>query len=145
MKIIDFERKGNVIRFYLGDDDNTEYWGDDWDDIPYECNAGTVYSQYVAGTADYVFPFDVLVLEPSEGYHGYSSASKDDMKKRRTPCLLIVPANMAKESYSTDYTYWLGAEGARRIYFGDKIEDIPFGTRISFKERLKCQKGDLNG
>ena len=35
MKVIDFERKGNVIRFYLGKDDLTEWWGDDWNDTPY--------------------------------------------------------------------------------------------------------------
>lgn len=30
MKIIDFERKGNLVRFYLGDDDLVEWYGDDW-------------------------------------------------------------------------------------------------------------------
>lgn len=39
MKIIDFERKGNLVRFYLGDDDLAEWWGDDWNDTPYEHNA----------------------------------------------------------------------------------------------------------
>lgn len=134
MKIIDFERKGNVIRFYLGADSDREYWGDDWDDIPYECNAGFVYSRYVVGTADYVFPFDVLILEPSEGYRGYSSVSKEDMKARKSPCLIIVPTDLAINSYSTDYTYWLGAEGVHRIYFEDQLDSIPFGTRICFKE-----------
>ena len=41
-EIIDFERKGNVVRFYLGK--NGEQWGDDWDDAPYEHNAGKVYT-----------------------------------------------------------------------------------------------------
>ena len=31
MKIIDFDEKGNVVRFYLGDDNCEDYWGDDWD------------------------------------------------------------------------------------------------------------------
>ena len=29
MKIIDFEKKGNVVRFYLGDNDLKEWYGDD--------------------------------------------------------------------------------------------------------------------
>lgn len=33
MKIIDFERKGNLVRFYLGDDDLAEWYGDDWNEI----------------------------------------------------------------------------------------------------------------
>ena len=41
MKIIGWDRKGNVVRFALGDD-NLEYWsGDDWNDSPYEHNAST--------------------------------------------------------------------------------------------------------
>lgn len=43
MKIIDFERKGNLVRFYLGDDDLHDWSGDDWNDTPYEYNAGQVY------------------------------------------------------------------------------------------------------
>lgn len=36
-KIIDFERNGNIVRFYLGDVNNSNgYYGDDWDDVPYE-------------------------------------------------------------------------------------------------------------
>ena len=44
MKILDFELKGNVIKFYLGN--CNDWWGDDWDDRPYEHNAGKVYDQY---------------------------------------------------------------------------------------------------
>ena len=29
MKIIDFETKGNVIKFYLGENSCDDYWGDD--------------------------------------------------------------------------------------------------------------------
>ena len=47
MKIIDFDKKGNVVRFYLGEDVCNDYWGDDWNDAPYEHNAGTVYNRYV--------------------------------------------------------------------------------------------------
>ena len=64
MKIIDFERKGNLVRFYLGDDDLVEWYGDDWGDTPYEHNAERVYDEYIKGYCDMMFPFDDLVLEP---------------------------------------------------------------------------------
>lgn len=31
MQIIDIERKGNVVRYYLGE--NGTQWGDDWDEF----------------------------------------------------------------------------------------------------------------
>lgn len=67
MKIIDFERKGNLVRFYLGDDDLVEWYGDDWNDTPYEHNAERVYDEYIKGYCDMMFPFDDLVLEPCCG------------------------------------------------------------------------------
>ena len=59
MKIIDFSKKGNVVRFYLGEDNCKDYWGDDWNDFPYEHNAGCVYDEYIAGIVDIAFPFYV--------------------------------------------------------------------------------------
>ena len=53
--IIDFERKGNVVRFYIGDT-NANYHGDDWNDRPYEHNAGTVYDRYIDHYVDIAFP-----------------------------------------------------------------------------------------
>ncbi|MBO5940679.1 MAG: hypothetical protein J6R18_05755 [Kiritimatiellae bacterium] len=63
MKVLDIERKGNVVRFYLGADDLEKWWGDDWNDSPYELNAGTVYEQFVLTDADAVFPFDVELID----------------------------------------------------------------------------------
>ena len=64
LKIIDFECKGNMVRFYLGKESELNYHGDDWNDAPYDRRGGTVYEEYITGTADLVFPFDALVLEP---------------------------------------------------------------------------------
>ena len=78
MKIIDFEKKGNVVRFYLGEQTENwgwtnpeykdytgktptwlkpsdRYYGDDWDDKPYEHNAGTVYGEFIKGYKDIAF------------------------------------------------------------------------------------------
>lgn len=121
MKIIDFKRKGNVVRFILGADDLKDWYGDDWDDCPYDCNAGEVYEQFESGHRDIVFPFDDLVLEPCDGEYKCAYC-KDDMKERRVPCIIVVPAALAGDSWETRFSYWVGADGVRKFYFGDKME-----------------------
>jgi hypothetical protein len=49
MKIIDMHRDGRLIRFFLSQDECNDFYGDDWDDTPYEHNAGTVYDEFVSG------------------------------------------------------------------------------------------------
>ena len=91
MKIIDFEKNENVIRLYLGQNHCTDYWGDDFDDAPYEHNAGTVYSNFVCGIAEFAFPLDLLVCEPADDWHyrGNSPFCKQDFIQRKAPCLII--------------------------------------------------------
>ena len=122
-KIIDFERKGNVVRFYLGADDCNDYWGDDWNDAPYDCNAGTVYDQYVTGVKDVAFPFDDLVLEPSSEWYGSNTHySKEDMINRFVPCIIVVPKDVRGDSYYDRFDNWIGADSVKKIYFGDPEE-----------------------
>lgn len=128
LKIIDFERKGNVVRFYLGAADCADYLGDDWNDAPYDCNAGTVYDQYVSGTKDVAFPFDSLVLEPSSEWNGTNRYfSKEDMKLRRVPCIIVVPADVRGDSWLERFTDWIGCDGVKKIYFGDTVEVLDNG------------------
>lgn len=123
MKIIDFQKKGNVVRFYLGDDNLSDWHGDDWNDYPYEHNAGTVYDEYVSGHRDIAFPFDSFVIEPCEGVFN-SDWCKDDMVARRVPCIIVVPKEIAETSwYENDFKHWASADGIQRFYFGDKMED----------------------
>lgn len=122
MQIIDFERKGNLVRFYLGK--NGEQWGDDWDDTPYECNAGEVYDQYIEGRRDIAFPFDSLVLEPQDGAWARvgSNCCKEDMIKRRVPCIIVVPPELAEDSWCDSFDRWVGCDGVKKYYFGDEME-----------------------
>lgn len=123
LKIIDFEKKGNVVRFYLGDENDQDYWGDDWDDKPYDCNAGTVYDQYIKGHVDISFPFDDLVFEPADQWNDNVNVSKEDMKNRKIPCIIDVPGELVKDSYGGDtFTDWVGAKGIKKYYFGDKLD-----------------------
>ena len=113
--------RGNVVRFYLGNDDCENYWGDDWDDAPYEHNAGSVSDEFVIGVRDLYFPFDSLVLEPCSGAYN-SSYSKEDMKKRRVPCIIVVPKEVYEgEWYRFEFEYWLGTDGIQKFYFGDQM------------------------
>lgn len=122
MKIIDFYKKGNVVRFYLGEDDLAKWWGDDWNDSPYDYNAGEVYDQYVSGYRDIAFAFDDMVLEPCDGILNCEWC-KEDMIKRRVPCIIVVPKEIEDESwYGRDFAHWVGVDGIKKYYFGDEME-----------------------
>ena len=121
MKIIDFERKGNVVRFFLGADDCFDYWGDDWDDAPYDCNAGYVYSRFITGYKDISFPFDSLVLEPESNRYN-TWCTKEDMKKRKIPCIIVVPKEIHEDTWNDSFSQFVGADGIQRFYFGDPME-----------------------
>lgn len=154
MKIIDFERKGNVVRFYLGE--YTEDWGwtrsdyqcngetpnwlkpsesfygDDWNDYPYDCNAGRVYGEFLRGYTDMTFGFDDLVLEPCEAYGRVNCEwSKDDMADRRVPCIIVVPAQLIKETkswYLDDFNHWVADPRVVKYFFGDEMSpDVEVG------------------
>lgn len=72
MKIIDFEKRGNVVRFYCGKDDCEDYWGDDWNehsyDRYYEQNAERVYSEYVEEYIDVAVDMDYYVMELADDW-----------------------------------------------------------------------------
>ena len=119
MKIIDFDKKGNVVRFFLGRDDLTEWYGDDWNDTPYEHNAGLVYDNYISGYVDIAFDYECLVLEPRDDWHnqGNSRWCKKDMIKRRVPCIIIVPPS--EKTFDDDFSSYVGNANVIRCYFGD--------------------------
>ncbi len=125
MKIIDFARKGNVVRFYLGADELESWGGDDWDDVPYEHNAGTVYDEFVQATIDCAVPYDALVLEPANDY-GVSNSPwcKDDMRAGEVPCLLVVPEELGRDSWRDEFNQWLGHKDVLKIYMGQDWNEV---------------------
>lgn len=137
MKIIDFKKKGNVVRFYLGADDNEDYKGDDWNDVPYECNAERVDKEHVVGYRDVAFPFEFSVLEPKDsGHQNCSLWCKNDMKARKVPCIIAVP----RPDYwrSDDFDRYVGGKETIKFYFGDKME--PSDTLTVFKAEGEYEK-----
>ena len=135
MKIIDFEKKGNVVRFYLGKDDDKDYRGDDWNDIPYEHNAGKVYQEHIVGYRDIAFPFEFAVLEPKDPeWQNNSRWCKDDMKARKVPCIIAIEN---PDDFHDDYfDYYLGDVRTVKFYFGDKMESSKGFTAFTGKENL---------
>ena len=124
MKIIDFMKKGQTVRFYLGSDSLSDWTGDDWNDTPYEHNAGTVYDEYIAGVKDVTFDFDDLVLEPKDDWRnmGNSRYSKDDMKDRAVPCVIVVPASVCRDGWPDDnFGRWACDDRVKKYYFGDQL------------------------
>ena len=137
LKIIDFEKKGNVVRFYLGDKNLQEYCGDDWEDAPYDCNAGTVYREYITGSIDIVFPFDSYLLEPCNEYHGCVYC-KDNMKHRDVPCIVYVPHDLNEGYFDDCFSRWVGNDNVTRIYFNDNIE-------VNEKHEIFCNNNKVPG
>ena len=88
-KCIDFELNGNIARIWLGKENLEAWWGDDWDDVPYECNAETVSPEYTVGHVDVAFPFDAIVSEPADG-HCNSRWAKEDMQRRLIPMFVAI-------------------------------------------------------
>ena len=128
MKVIDWEQKGHLIRFYLGADDLKTWWGDDWDDAPYEHNAGRVYEEYIAGYKDVCLEWDKESFDPSTNYSN-SPYTKEDMVARKVPCIVVT--DRFDDSWKVSIKTAEKIIGANVFYFGDKMEaDVEYKTRV---------------
>lgn len=80
---------GGAVRLYLGKP--TTQWaawtGDDWDDAPYEYNAGLVYPEYVVARALVTLKHGVRYWEPCSYALTPMGWTKNDMKSQRVPML----------------------------------------------------------
>lgn len=83
MKVIDCSACGSVLRVSLGDDGLKDYWGDDWDDAPYDLNAGDVYDQYVSKVRCVWLGFDAQV----EFIH--TDYSKEGLRREGVPFVRV--------------------------------------------------------
>lgn len=120
-KILDFECFGNIVKLYLGETVEGIY-GDDWDDIPYEHNAGTVYDKFYTDTVEIAFPLSTNVYEPCFGYDN-SPYCKNDFLFRKVPFLLFGQLNDPWK-YS-DFEYLLdNVSTLNKLYIGDDWDDV---------------------
>ena len=132
MKIIDAKIKGNLVRFFLGEDDLKEWWGDDWDDRPYDLNCGEVYDEYVSGVIDVAFPFDWLVSEPSKNYSDCGYAREDFM----TGNLPLVAVCREEDAWDDDFNSVIGKPSTKTFYMGDKVEKLDGLVQFSREPRV---------
>lgn len=120
-EIIDCTIRGNVIHCYLGK--NGTQTGEDWSECSYEDYAGTVHDEYVGAVKDIYVPYDDVVLTPADirNSRKYGCGhSKDDMKERKVPCFMIVPAKIYEDEYERDcFDRYLNNPEVRKYYFGD--------------------------
>lgn len=120
MKILDLKRKGNVVRFFLGPSDLEEWEGNAWDIAPYEHNAGSVDSRFVSGIHDVAFSFDDCLIEAGDSgmYSGYS---KQDLRKRIAPILIVVVGVEKTGGISQSFRTLAVSQAPeiRHIYLGD--------------------------
>lgn len=134
LKVLDAEIVGNVVRLYLGDVDLDEWWGDDWNDVPYEHNAGSVYFEFVKAVCDVAWDLDHVVVEPCDGQIN-SSWCKDDMRARRVPVFAVLSVGADRWMYEGMYGKVVSNDAATRVYMGDVAEgigetDFLFGGRV---------------
>lgn len=120
-KILDFECFGNIVKLYLGETVNGIY-GDDWNDIPYEHNAGTVYDKFYTDTVEIAFPLSTQVYEPCFGYDN-SPYCKKDFLFRKVPFLLF---GQLEESWRYhDFDELLeNVPTLHKLYIGDDWEKV---------------------
>lgn len=132
MKIIDAELKGNLVRFYLGKDDLKKWWGDDWDDRPYEHNCSPVYDKYVSCTLDIAFPYDKWVSEPCKGVTN-SSYAREDFMNGIVPLVVVCDE---KDAWGDDFTSVVRAQSAIAFFMGDKVEKLDGCFKVTGEPRV---------
>ena len=131
MKVLDLERKGNLIRFFLGSDDLQRWYGDDWDDYPYELNAGPVYENFVKMKIDVVLPYETAIIDACEvsytkelyNYNLYTEEyCKLDYINSDKPFIWFIPDD-PYEGGPALASYLNTAKGIQKVFLGMNWDD----------------------
>ncbi len=121
--IVDFELYSNQLVLFLGKPNIADYHGDDWDDSPYDCNAGTVYREYYEDMVILNFDENFEVIEPKYGYLN-TPYCKNDMKNKKVPCILYQNVNLLPAHKYYNFAEAWASKGYNEIYMGDKISKV---------------------
>ena len=115
MFVVDYEVKGNVVRFYLGDDPN--YEGYEWNNLEYaERNEyHRVYAKYILGYTDVVFPFHYTVLTPVGLW------SRNDFKEAYVPAIIAADLRGLPDYITKSYDKMIGLPFVERYYFSEEM------------------------
>ena len=125
MKIADFKKVGNVVRFYYTTND-IDYRGDNWNLSGYEQNAGAVHHSYIRGFVDVAFDINHVVMEPCNDTYKteLSPFSKNDLKAKKVPCIIVVDKSVDKyfDATGNDFLKYSGRPDVVKFYLGDDIK-----------------------
>lgn len=119
--IIDISICGNIIKLFLSRTKNKDIWGDDWDDAPYEHNAGEVYEKFVDATYSIAIDTKYHVTTPEFDYTylGNSPFSKDDFKNRVTPAVVV---GELLSGWDFLYSKEVNKNSNAKLYYFDTLE-----------------------
>lgn len=123
LKVIDFSLAGRQMKLYLGKPDMKDYWGDDWNDAPYEHNAGSVYSEYVEDTVVVNFPENEHVVEACEGRIN-SPWCKEDFKNRTAPFAYIEIENEDDNRWPYSRRDFINNPGIKKFWYETPIGEF---------------------
>lgn len=67
---------------------------------------------------------DYRLAEPADDYtyHGNTPYSKEDMKKRNVPCIIVIPDNDSWDG--KDFYRHVGSDNIDKFFFGDDIKKL---------------------
>ena len=125
--LIDMCQRGNSIRLYFGGAVQ-EITADDWNDIPYEHNAGIVYSEFVNFYIDVLIPFNWRVTDIAGelDYYENSQYCRNDFKSGELPLFWTVDQNNERE----DVKFYMGD---LKDYVMTKLDKIGVISKIRTK------------
>ncbi len=132
-KLIDFFKPEGLhdrIILYYSNKEQENIRGNHWDKKHYEDVAGQVDDKDTDFKVTY-FLRNHVAFQPVNNW------SKNDLKNRLTPCLIIVPKSVFKDDFGFDidttpawerpwplYDLLLGHEEIIKIYYGDSFEEL---------------------
>lgn len=127
--LIDFCDRGNGIRLYFGSSVEL-ITSDDWNDVPYEHNAGIVYSEYVNFYVDVLIPFRWQITDPTSELDQYTNSQycRNDFKTGDPPLFWTVD-----QTNERDNVYF--RMGDLREDVMKKLEEIGAITKIYRKRK----------
>jgi hypothetical protein len=92
-KLLYVETCASLVRFYIGNKATTNYYGDDWNDAPFDCNASPVYNEFISYTVVYKLPENYTVLELSDMLKTTAMLTMHDLIQMHIPMGCIYDSN----------------------------------------------------
>lgn len=122
--LIDFCERGNGVRLYFGSSVE-KITGDDWDDIPFESNAGIVYPEHVNFYIDALIPFNWQITDVIDELDDYTNSRycRNDFKSGELDLFWLSDKSCEREN-----TYFRMGDLKESVM--EKLDEIGVITKI---------------